>query len=302
MKNLLLILLIPTIALGIGGTNTKFGTQVMEFLQITTPTTPVPTKNKLYFKNDDELYMINSSGSENKISSPSPSFVTVTKTTTATLATTNEDNVVVDATTTSFTVTLPTAIGNSGLTYKITKSTASNVVTIDGNASETIGGTTTVDLVSLNDNIVITSNGANWLYLSNDIAERCETKYLSADITADTVNVSNLAVSGLVTGLSYKVCMHLLVQFNLSAVDNVSLVANHNSTVIGSITASASKTTTTPEANSVYACTPTFTAAASTVTFDVGSLSSGNTVRGNGAIDETHIEICTSNKKTTTEF
>lgn len=96
-------------------------------------------------------------------------FTTVTKTTTATLATTNEDNVLVDATTADFTVTLPTAAGNSGLTYKITKSTAANTVTIDGNGAQTIGGELSIDLNSKDDSIIITSDGSNWYLLSDDI-------------------------------------------------------------------------------------------------------------------------------------
>lgn len=99
----------------------------------------------------------------------SPTFTTVTKTTTATLAITAEDNVVVDATTADFTVTLPAASGNNGLTYKITKSTAANEVTIDANASETIGGELTVVMPSKDDYIIIYSDGTNWQYAADGI-------------------------------------------------------------------------------------------------------------------------------------
>jgi len=67
MKKLLWLLFIPLIAFGIGGTNTKFATEVMEFFQITTPSSPAATKNKLYFKSDDRLYKLNSAGSEEEI-------------------------------------------------------------------------------------------------------------------------------------------------------------------------------------------------------------------------------------------
>jgi hypothetical protein len=97
-----------------------------------------------------------------------PSFTTVTKTTTATLATSGEDNVLVDATTASFTVTLPAASGNSGVTYKITKTTPANIVTIDGNASETIGGNTSILMGAKNDSIIITCDGSNWYFLSDN--------------------------------------------------------------------------------------------------------------------------------------
>lgn len=99
-----------------------------------------------------------------------PGFTTVTKTTTATLATTNEDNVLVDSSGGDFTVTLPAASGNSGLTYKITHSVDGGLVTIDGNASETIGGELTVVLASKDDSIIITTDGTAWFYLSDDVS------------------------------------------------------------------------------------------------------------------------------------
>lgn len=98
-----------------------------------------------------------------------PSFTTVTKTTTATLATTGEDNVLVDAGSGDFVATLPAVSGNSGLTYKISKSTAANLATIDGNGAETIGGEPDVVLSSKDDSIIITTDGSAWFLLSDDV-------------------------------------------------------------------------------------------------------------------------------------
>jgi len=96
------------------------------------------------------------------------SSTTVTKTTTATLLTSGENNVVVDATIADFTVTLPTAVGNNGLAYKVTKSTLANLVTVDANGSEEIGGYLTVVLSDINDCIIFVSDGSDWVILSDD--------------------------------------------------------------------------------------------------------------------------------------
>jgi hypothetical protein len=100
-----------------------------------------------------------------------------TKTTTYTLTTTDQI-ILADASGGAFTLTLPAASGNTGLTFYITKiDSSTNIVTIDGNSSETIDGTTTKLLGSQYDSIVITCNGSNWFSVSKDydIATRCKT-------------------------------------------------------------------------------------------------------------------------------
>jgi hypothetical protein len=65
----------------------------------------------------------------------------------------------------SFTITLPTAVGNTGLTYKIFKTdNTTNLVTIDGNGSQTVGGELTQALCGNTNNSVIKiiSDGSNW--------------------------------------------------------------------------------------------------------------------------------------------
>ena len=70
-----------------------------------------------------------------------------------------------DATAASFTITLPPAATSKGVQYQIYKVDASaNTITIDGNASETIGGATTVVLggnVGIS-RLFIICDGANW--------------------------------------------------------------------------------------------------------------------------------------------
>ncbi len=76
----------------------------------------------------------------------------------------DSDRVVVcDASGGAFTITLPAASGRTGRIYHIKKTDSSgNAVTIDGNASETIDGSTTVAISTQFDSLMIISDGSNW--------------------------------------------------------------------------------------------------------------------------------------------
>lgn len=103
--------------------------------------------------------------------SASMKFGSSARTATVTLnATTSTQFQLCDATTAAFTITLPTAIGNSGLifTFKKVDSTA-NLVTIGTTSSQTIDGSTTyVGLASQYKYVTIYSNNANWLIMGNN--------------------------------------------------------------------------------------------------------------------------------------
>jgi hypothetical protein len=64
----------------------------------------------------------------------------------------------------TFTLTLYTAVGNSGRTIYI-KNSGSGIVTVDANASETIDGQLTRPLGTFED-LLLQSNGANWVILN----------------------------------------------------------------------------------------------------------------------------------------
>jgi hypothetical protein len=72
----------------------------------------------------------------------------------------NED-CVVNCTSGTFTVTLPTAVGVEGQ-YFIVKNSGTGVITIDGDGSETIDGNLTFILSTQYQSITIISNGLNW--------------------------------------------------------------------------------------------------------------------------------------------
>jgi hypothetical protein len=95
------------------------------------------------------------------------------KTADATL-TTSEEVVLVDCNGANRTITLPAAASITGKFYKIKKTDSGAFsVTVDGNASETIDGATTIKLWSQYDSISIVSDGTNWALISADIKVGC---------------------------------------------------------------------------------------------------------------------------------
>jgi hypothetical protein len=63
----------------------------------------------------------------------------------------------------SYTATLPTAVGNGGKVFEFKLQTSTtNILTIDGNGSETIDGALTIPLYGQHASVRIVSDGANW--------------------------------------------------------------------------------------------------------------------------------------------
>lgn len=72
----------------------------------------------------------------------------------------------------AFTITLPAAAGLTGKVYTITKTdSSSNLLTVDGNASETIGTVANTKLHAQGETIRIVSNGASWDWISSPFRE-----------------------------------------------------------------------------------------------------------------------------------
>ncbi|MFN5250171.1 MAG: hypothetical protein ACK5DE_03935, partial [Bacteroidota bacterium] len=69
-----------------------------------------------------------------------------------------------DTTGGTFTVTLPTAVGNKA-TIVVKKSAGAPNLTVDGAGSETIDGGLTAVLVRVNESITLVSNNSNWLII-----------------------------------------------------------------------------------------------------------------------------------------
>lgn len=80
--------------------------------------------------------------------------------------TSTDSTVICDATSGAFTITLPTAVGISGMLYNIKKIDATgNAITIATASSQTIDGTITKSLNMRYESITVQSNGTNWYIL-----------------------------------------------------------------------------------------------------------------------------------------
>ena len=75
-----------------------------------------------------------------------------------------EGDNVIDCTSGTFTVTLPTAVGIAGRKYVI-KNSGTGTITVDGSGSETLDGATTAVLRPGKSCITIQSNGTNWIII-----------------------------------------------------------------------------------------------------------------------------------------
>lgn len=80
---------------------------------------------------------------------------------TATYVVDNTD-CVVNCTSGTFTVTLPTAVGITGQ-YFIIKNSGTGVITVEGDGSETIDGVLNKILAVQYEGMIFVSNGANWI-------------------------------------------------------------------------------------------------------------------------------------------
>lgn len=80
-------------------------------------------------------------------------------------ATVTDGVILVDTNAAAVTITLPTAVGNTGKRFIIKVIDATNTTTIDGDGTETIDGATTKSLSTLWETIRIISDGANWLII-----------------------------------------------------------------------------------------------------------------------------------------
>jgi hypothetical protein len=111
----------------------------------------------------------NTSGSGNWAPCPSSGvgLLNITNQTSAYTATSGDDYI--GASGGTFTITLPAAGSNTGKIFDIKKTDASlsNIITIDPNGAELIGGVSTKTLNTLNESYRIVSDGSNWIVLEH---------------------------------------------------------------------------------------------------------------------------------------
>lgn len=78
------------------------------------------------------------------------------------ILTPTHDAVFVDSSSSSVTITLPTAVDNGGEEFTIKRATGDNIVTIDTYSSETIDGESSFNIEHLYEAVTIISNNSNW--------------------------------------------------------------------------------------------------------------------------------------------
>lgn len=153
-KLLITLLLLPTILFAASSREVDANviTSPDKTLSVTLPTTT---------GSSGQVLQTNGAGTTSWVSSIPTSLAVTSKTTTYT-ATTSDD--LIFASGSAFTITLYTASGNSGRIIRIKKtdSSTSNIITIDGNASETIDGALTTTLTTQYEEVGLVSDGSNW--------------------------------------------------------------------------------------------------------------------------------------------
>ncbi len=122
--------------------------------------------NKLYIDNSDTATPLIYGEFDNNFVKINGTFISkkvvVSKTANYT-ATTNDEVILCNAASGAFTITLPTAVGNSGLHFTIKKTDATaSTVTIATVSAQTIDGTVTKVISNQYDAVKIVSDNANW--------------------------------------------------------------------------------------------------------------------------------------------
>jgi hypothetical protein len=96
--------------------------------------------------------------------------------------TTGDSSVYADSSGGAFTLTLPTAVGNSGRVFTFFKTdTSVNLVTIDGAGTETINGDLTIAMGTKGDYLTIQSDNVNWKIINFGISVAAQ-YYASANL------------------------------------------------------------------------------------------------------------------------
>lgn len=187
----------------------------------------------------------------------------------------------------NITITLPTAADNTNRALTVKKvDSGSGTVIVDGEGAETIEGASTYVIRYENEFIDTVCTGSAWQIVNRYIPEDelYQVKVLAADVT------SNGTVAGLTTtievGRTYEAWMNPAFEVDID--NSLVFQAVHNSAVIG-VAQCGSEADTDFFRFSRYV--PPFTATATTITFEVSSLSGSGVLRGNNDLLETHVIV-----------
>lgn len=136
----------------------------------------------------------------------------VTNKTTTYTATTSDEVITCDTSGGGFTLTLPAASGSTGQELFIVKTSASNTLTLDGNASELINGSATYPMYLLNEAVKIVCNGSQW-FIVDHYLPRVQSQ--NADTQTDITSTSYAGIGGLslrTTGRPVLLTAHVIAE------------------------------------------------------------------------------------------
>lgn len=156
-------------------------------------------------------------------------------------------------------------------------------------------------------NLYTSSDAYNYLAISEipnnytlaGTFKKCQLKELSANITTDTVDIADLRFTGLKIGNTYTVNMHYRVVASVVDGESVLSAINGASSICDAAVTTHNLFVNAPR----HSPTCSFTAAATNLTANIGSLGVGNTVTGGSTTTtNTRIELCEENIQYTTEW
>lgn len=247
-----------SLAISRGGTGQATATAGFDALAPTTTSGDIiyhnGTDNVRLAKGSDGQFLTLSSGLPAWGSVGGTSLSVASKTSAYTL-TGSDDVILASASGGAFTLTLPAAASNSGKVFRIQKTDTSlaNAVTIDGNASETIGGSTTKTLNTQGETLTIVSDGTNWQILDRRIPSVwvAYTPTLQGFGTASSINVFSRRVgdslevkgsfiSGTVTGSTAQIGIGAQGTAGTITVDTAKIGA---SSLVGKLAVNVNSTT-----------------------------------------------------------
>jgi hypothetical protein len=159
------------------------------------PNSASSNEGQLYFKTSDGLYYSDGS-SWNKVSVTGTTQLanhTIGATDTTYTAGTNSEDIILCAPNAgvNLVITLPAVASSGSKVFTIVRtSTTTGTVTIDGNASETINGQTSIKLDKANQNVEVYCSGSNWTILGEEEVDVFDLTISNANPSTSLSNIA----------------------------------------------------------------------------------------------------------------
>jgi len=133
-----------------------------------------------------------SGGSGDLVSTLTSAEISITTTATATISRMH----VISGTSASYTITLPTAVGNAGklIGFRVATSGATKLYTLDGNSTETIDGALT-RIMWAGESAILLSDGSNWFKIAGRSLPMSAAMFNSAVTSMSHATVTKIAIN-----------------------------------------------------------------------------------------------------------